>query len=335
MKNKLYLTPPRLSAFTAIIVGLFAAASARAQLPANVVSEARSLASTRVEAFDILGGDYGLSGGSYKSTAQNVDINVSKFGGMGDIGIGQTGGPAPLGTTGIAWQPRLQGSMGSLSTEKTFGNENPLIKGDKNKFDTFAIQFGGGARFWFNDSFSIAPTIMGMYGYTANSYTAHSAFGKANLPAAISAGVVDWDINTWTVRPATELAYVYTWRRTIFTLTSDGTYYHTESFNGTNPNLNINGNSEMWQNKIDVDVPLGVQIYNHELRTGGYFSRSDFYGDLDTGLNTEHVYEVHGRVVLDFLGQLWKCQWIGLGYSYLWGSNFTGVTYGVDAAFRF
>ena len=313
-----------------IAVALLAAFPASAQLPANVVSEARAIAGTRVEAFDILGGDYGLNGGSYKSSDQNVNLNISKFGGMGDVGD-----PMPIGNSGIAWQPRLQGSMGSLTTDKTYGNSNPLIKGDKNQYDTFAIQFGGGARFWFNDNLSLAPTIMGMYGYTENTYTAHSAFGQANLAAARAAGVVDWDINTWTIRPACELAYVFTWRRTIFTLTSDGTYFHTESFASTNPNLDINGNSEMWQNKIDVDVPLGVQIFNHELRTGGYFSRSDFYGDLNTGLNTEHLYEVHGRVVLDFLGQLWKCQWIGLGYSYLWGSNFTGVSYGLDVAFRF
>jgi len=316
--------------FVVTAFGLLAAFAASAQLPPNVVSEARAIAGTRVEAFDILGGDYGLNGGSYKGTEQNVDMNVSKFGGMGDVGD-----PMPIGNTGIAWQPRLQGSMGTLTTDKTYGNSNPLIKGDKNQYDTFAIQFGGGARFWFNDNLSLAPTIMGMYGYTENSYTAHSAFGQANLAAARAAGVVDWDIDTWTIRPACELAYVFTWRRTIFTLTSDGTYFHTENFASTNPNLDINGNSEMWQNKIDVDVPLGVQIFNHELRTGGYFSRSDFYGDLNTGLNTEHLYEVHGRVVLDFLGQLWKCQWIGLGYSYLWGSNFTGVSYGLDVAFRF
>lgn len=318
--------------FIVTVCGLLAV-SASAQLPANVVSEARAIAGTRVEAFDILGGDYGLNGGSYKSTEQNVDLNISKFGGSGDIGD-----PMPIGNTGIAWQPRLQGSMGSLETKKIY-HSNTLpdsqINGDQNKYDTFAIQFGGGARFWFNDHLSLAPTIMGMYGYTENTYTAHSQWGINNLPAARAAGVVDWDIDTWTIRPACQLAYVFTWRRTIFTLTSDGTYFHTESFASSNPNLDINGNSEMWENKVDVDVPLGLQVCGHELRTGGYFSRSDFYGDLDSGLNTEHMYEIHGRVVLDFLGQLWKCQWIGLGYSYLWGSNFTGVSYGLDVAFRF
>jgi hypothetical protein len=45
--------------------------------------------------------------------------------------------------------------------------------------------------------------------------------------------------------------------------------------------------------------------------------------------------EVHGRIVLDFLGDFWKVQWIGLGISHLWGDNFTGWSYGADIAFRF
>ena len=92
-------------------------------------------------------------------------------------------------------------------------------------------------------------------------------------------------------------------------------------------NLKINGDSETWKNKIDVDVPLGKKLLGHELRTGGYFSRQELYGDIKDGLNTDHIYEIHGRVVLDFLGKLWKVQWIGIGGSYLWGSNFTGWAY--------
>ena len=41
-------------------------------------------------------------------------------------------------------------------------------------------------------------------------------------------------------------------------------------------------------------------------------------------------------VVLDYLNQLWKVQWIGLGGSYLWGHNgFHGYSIGLDVAFRF
>jgi len=49
----------------------------------------------------------------------------------------------------------------------------------------------------------------------------------------------------------------------------------------------------------------------------------------------QHFDEIHGRLVLDFLNQLWKFQWIGVGASYLWSTHITGWTVGADVAYRF
>ncbi|MDE2050533.1 MAG: hypothetical protein KGL45_05710 [Gammaproteobacteria bacterium] len=38
----------------------------------------------------------------------------------------------------------------------------------------------------------------------------------------------------------------------------------------------------------------------------------------------QHLNELHGRIVLDFLNQLWKVQWPGVGASYIWGTNISG-----------
>jgi hypothetical protein len=296
------------------------------------LNEFKNTIGNRVEATTILGGDYGLSGGaftSFNNNDGNVDINISKFGGMGDIYPIR-----PLGDTGIGWQPQLQGSMGYLTAKKDF-NANTLLNGDQNENKTFAIQFGGGARLWFNDNFSIAPTLMGMYGHTENDYTANSVFGKANQAQATQLGLIDWNVDTWTVRPALDLQYQYTWHRTIFTLSSDLTYYYTESFSSSSPNVDVNGDSESWISKLDVDVPLGVELFGHELRTGGFYSRTQLYDGLREGLNTDYINEAHGRIVLDFLDQLWKVQYIGIGVSYLWGGDFNGWSIGADVAFRF
>ena len=99
--------------------------------------------------------------------------------------------------------------------------------------------------------------------------------------------------------------------------------------------LNGNGDSSTWANVIDVDVPLGVEWFGHELRSGGYFRWTGLYGGLKDGLNESNLSEIHGRVVLDFLNQLWKVQWIGIGASYLWGPNITGWSAGLDVVFRF
>jgi hypothetical protein len=53
-----------------------------------------------------------------------------------------------------------------------------------------------------------------------------------------------------------------------------------------------------------VAVPIGLWIDGQELRTGGYISRTDLLGDLESGLGAQHLNEVHGRLVLDFLNQL-------------------------------
>jgi hypothetical protein len=147
--------------------------------------------------------------------------------------------------------------------------------------------------------------------------------------------LIDWNADTWTVRPSLNLQYQYTWYRTIFTLSSEPTYFYTESFSSSSPNVSVNGDSWVWENKIDVDVPTGVELWGHELRTGGFYSRQELYGGLQQGLNSDYINEAHGRIVLDFLNQLWKVQWIGVGVSYIWGSSFNGWSYGADVTFRF
>jgi hypothetical protein len=289
----------------------------------------RTIIGNRVQALTILGGDFGLSGGDYGFSGRNaMELDVSKFGGSGDVGDARK-----LGDLNIAWQPRLQGSMGYVDA-KGGTNSGPL-KGGTNEFRTFAIEFGIGARFWLTDHFSLAPTLTAMYGHASNEYTPTSAVLQADVARASQLGLIGWNEATWTVRPALNIQYVLTWDRTIFTLSSDPTFFHTESFGSSNKRNFVNANSGSLADTVDVDIPLGRQLYGHELRTGGYFSRTDLFGDLKDGLGTQHLYEAHGRLVLDFLNQFWKVQWMGIGGSYLWGSNFTGWTAGADVAFRF
>jgi Solitary outer membrane autotransporter beta-barrel domain len=310
----------------------------KSQITPQQTNQLRGTIGARIEALTILGGDFGFSDGHFNSTGsrglfepqERTDsvIDLTKLGGAGDIGD-----PQPLGNLGIGWQPRVQGNMGYLKSTNSL--HSPLLEGDTSTFRDFAIQFGGGARFWLNEAFSVAPTFMGMYGHTSNEYTARGAFMRANLANATQLGLVDWNVDTWTVRAAIDFQYVVKWDRTILTFSSDPTYFYTESFRSSNANVKVSGDSGTLDNKIDLDIPLGIEWHGHELRSGGYFSRTELFGDLETGLGVEHINELHGRLVMDFLNELWKVQWIGIGASYLWGTNITGWTFGADVQFRF
>ncbi|HKS91551.1 MAG TPA: hypothetical protein VJQ83_06455 [Tepidiformaceae bacterium] len=253
---------------------------------------------------------------------------MTKVGGDGDVGD-----PMPLGDVDVGWQPRLQGNMGYLESSNHL-RADPLA-GDTSELETFAIEFGGGARFWTSQRLSFAPTIMGLYGHTDDSYLTGSEFGRANLAQLRQLGLADWSVDTWSFRPALNVQYVVPIGRALVTVSSDPTGFFTHGFDRSNVNLKVGGDSGFVTNAIDLDIPLGVELDGHELRSGGYLSRTDLFGDLKTGLEVQHLNEIHGRIVLDFLNQLWKVRWLGLGASYIWGTNITGWTVGADVAFRF
>jgi hypothetical protein len=315
-----------------------------ALLPTHAAAQALSQAEldqllnaqrARIEALTILGADFGLASGQFRSTGHYVagtgvdtDMTVNKFGGGGDIGD-----PEPLDSLPIGWQPVLQGSMGWLqSTDHLVSGP---FAGNASEFSVYATQFGGGARFWFSDALSVATTVMGMYGRTANTFDAGSVFGRENVVPLVHEGFLDWEVHTWTVRPEAEIQYLIKLDRTIITLTTAGAFFDTQSFSSSSDRLRVVGKSGSWDNKLDIDYPLGIMVFGHELRTGGYLSRTDLYGDLRDGLEVEHINELHTRLVMDFLGQLWKVQWIGIGGSYLWGTSIEGWTLGADVMMRF
>jgi hypothetical protein len=309
--------------------------SAQAQISPAEAAQIQNAIGARVEALTILGGDFGLSDGTFHSTGAlrpggggDVDTDVTKLGGDGDVGD-----PRRWDGLDIGWQPRVQGNMGYL--ESTNHPRGSRLAGDTSELRTFAIEFGGGARFWTTDRLSFAPTVMVLYGRTDDTYSAQSAFGRQNLPELRQLGLADWSVDTWSLRPALDIQYIVPVGRALVTLSSDPTGFYTHGFARSNINVRVGGDSGFVTNKIDLDIPLGVELYGHEVRSGGYLSRTDLFGDLRTGLGVQHLNELHGRIVLDFLNQLWKLQWLGLGASYLWGTHISGWTVGADVAFRF
>jgi hypothetical protein len=295
----------------------------------------REAISSRIEALTILGGDYGLAGGTFRTTGRFQDgassdseLLVTKLGGGGEIGD-----PKPLGDSGVGWQPRLQGNIGYIKSTNTL--HDPLLDGDINKFQTKGVEFGGGARFWFGKRFSVAPTIMALYGRSTNDYIAVSQFMVTNFAQAQQLGLVNYNVDTVTVRPALNLQYIFPWKRTIVTASSEAIYYYTDTVSSSNSQVNVNGSSGSWVNKIDFDVPLGLHLFSRELRSGGYFSRTDLFGGLRDGLQEQHIYEAHGRLVLDFLNKLPFVKWIGIGGSYNWGGTLSGWTAGADISLVF
>lgn len=309
--------------------------AARAQISTSQAALMQTAIGPRVEAMTILGGDFGLSDGEFHSSQVGasganapVDTSVTKFGGDGVVGS-----PEPLGHLNIGWQPRVQGNMGYLVSRTRLAD--PSGGTATNEFRTLAVELGGGVRLWTTQRLSFAPTVMVLYGRTDDDYQAAGPSAASNVAQLRQLGLVDWSVSTWSLRPGMNVQYLLPIGRMRVMFSSDAVGFITHAFARSNGKLSVGGDSGFVTNKIDLDIPLGVELFGHELRTGGYISRTDLLGDLQQGLDVQHLDELHGRLVLDFLNQLWGVQWIGLGASYLWGTNISGWTVGADVEFRF
>jgi hypothetical protein len=297
-------------------------------VPPEAIAQFETTIGSRVEAVTILGGDYAAAGGIYAFRGGHLaDLNIAKLGGGGVVAPSR-----PLGGSGIKWAPVLQGNLGQTTAENEF--QTGYLQGNRTRYDLIAVQLGGGARFDVTDHFSVTPTLSGIYGRTENEFLPQNAVGDA-IKIAASGTFVDWEVETWTVVPSLELGYDYHWRRTTFAFSTRYNFFHTENFDGSSPVVEVDGNSHTWENKLDVDVPLGLKLLGQELHTGGFLARTDVFGGAAAGLREDQIYTINGRLVLDLLDKVWAVQWIGLGYSYFWGENFEGWSAGVSLRLLF
>jgi hypothetical protein len=307
---------------------LAASVTAQPAVPPQAVEQFEHTIGNRVEAVTILGGDYGAASGIYTFRGGNLaDLSVSKVGGGGAVAASR-----PLGVGDVQWAPLGQANVGHITAENEF--QNGYLAGNRTVYDVLAVQLGGGARFQLTDHLSLAPAISGIYAHTENEFKPRNAIGDA-IQAAASGTYVDWEVDTWSVAPELAGRYEWNWGRTTFELGSRYSFYHTESFNSSSSVVGVNGDSQTWQNKLDVDAPLGWKLFGRELRTGGFFARTELFGNVARGLNEDHVYTLNGRFVMDLVGKVWKVRWLGAGVSYLWGDHFNGWTAGLDLRFQF
>ena len=294
-------------------------------VPPQAIKQFQSVIGDHIETLTILGGDYNAAGGIYSFSGGNlVDVTISKLGGAGDVAR-----PTPL-FGDIRWAPVLEGNIGHVTTVNEF--KGGYLRGNKSEYDVWAVQGGGGVRFYLTDHLSLAPTVSGIYGQTKNTFKPGNSIGDM-INQVADGNYINWTVKTWSVSPSLELRYTWKWWRTNFEFSSRYNYFHTESFDSTSSVIDVNGESSTWQNKLGLDVPTGLKPFGLELRTGGFISRTDLMGTAASDVRTNHLYTANVRLVLSPPEPILTLRWIGLGVSYFWGEHFNGWSAGIDMSF--
>ena len=333
-------TVRRWSGFSRDVLGLsgtvlalvLTAGVARAQiLPPGALEQLDHLVGSRVETFAVLDTQSGASGGTYTSKLNDTDFAITRVTGRGDVAEKR-----PLGESGILWSPVLEGGVGYGTFENNF-NTGPLA-GNQSTIDSLAVFLGGGVRFTVWEHLSLAPTFGVIYAHTDNDFDARNDAGREVLRLAGSDAVndlVNWSADTFTLVPGIELRYRRLFGTIQLTLKSAFKYFHTEPIERSTSALSFESTSQWWFNEVDVEWRMPLYLWGRQLRTGGYFARSDVFGGLEDSFGTSYFYQSGGRLVMDVQGLLWKLEYVGIGAGYFWSDRFSGWTIGAEISFAF
>lgn len=317
-------TPATLCASLCLAGG---ALSAMAQLTPEQAEIARTFFANRAEMALILSGSDTIGGGNFTvepERGDDLEFSLSKFGGNGTIGD-----PRALGNSGVTWSPFVKGVVGYASGDNriTFGTLN----GNALEESTLALQLGGGVQFNINDRLSITPSIGAIYGHYESDFDDNNAAGTA------AKRFLDLTLDSLGTASGLSVAYKIPVSSVTLTLVSTYTLYATSDISNDDDSHGVkaNGTTHVWENKVDVDVPLNWELWNSRLHTGGFISHTALFGDMADDANVDNFFTIHPRLLADVWGKMWKVSTIGLGASYYLGDNLTGWDIGIDVNFKF
>ena len=303
------------------------ALSAQAQLTPAQADTLRDFFGSRAELGIILSGSDSIGGGNFTIDADNnddIEYGLIKFGGSGEIGD-----PRALGDTGVQWAPYVQGVFGYLSGDNDI-TAGPLTNNDF-KTDVFGVQFGGGVSFYLTERLKLTPSIGMIYGHYESELEDNTPAGTAAKP------FLDVTLDSIGATPAVNLAYLIPLGNVAIELSTDYTLYATSDISDDDESNGIEaeGTTHAWENKVDVDVPLGMELWNCKLHTGGFVSHTALFGDITDNMSTDNFFTIHPRFVANTEGKLWRVSRLGLGASYFVGDNFSGWDVGIEFNFKF
>lgn len=296
---------------------------------ASFIRDFSRLTVARSETLAIMGGDDGISGGSYKFYADDSTLSITKFGGKGAIGK-----PQQTGAAGITWQPLLGGTIGYISGTNEF-RLTPMLTGNKETFFTVAAGGDAGVKVSLTEEVSIAPTVGLLYSYSGSSFSPRTPLAS-ELKQQYAKQLFDWDAQTISFVPTIEATYEKTFAKDWkLSLSSRYAWFKTWEIATSSRYLDGDGNSSSWENKVDLDLRLPLKIFGFPLHTGGYVSVDLVGGDFREVIQTNAIYTFNSRFVLGDLDGLLKLDWLGLGLSYIKANTFYGYSVGLDARLKF
>jgi hypothetical protein len=218
--------------------------------------------------------------------------------------------------------PFITGSLGYFEdNEKVLLGDPP----DESRFKALSISLGGGIKLEVIEKYLwLIPEIDLIYGRTWNDHEYKSELSKNLFKPLLDGILFNWQIDTFTYAPALQLAFEYPVRVITLGFDTKLTYLNIRTVKEDYPEQAVKSDSTLWRNRVRLELPIGVSVFNMPLSLRGDFSRVEFGGDVARPLKESYFYEVGAELAFDTSRNVKWLNSVSIGAGYTFSERITG-----------
>ena len=255
-----------------------------------------------------------ISGGSFAlDDDEDTDIEVYKI-------------PATwkLGKSESQVQPFIQLLVGYFGSDSSGGGS--FEPADSVDFDTYSAGLTSGVTIGIlGEQLSIEPSLGLFYSRVELDYDANSVQTMELLQPFIEEGLLNFDLDTYTIAPGIVGRYSQELSSDLKLLfLSDYTYLQTGSTSSDPVARGFSASTSVLRNRMDVEINSHMQVKRRSLWIKPYFGRTELFGDTQDSLGVNYFYELGLDLIARSTSETSLFRDIGIGFGYVDGDNING-----------
>lgn len=267
-----------------------------------------------------------LTGGDF--TIDNPD------GAEANATLYKVGGSYEFGQPEKTVRPFLDFSAAALKVTRTIAPlDNSGGEDDFSKTKTYTITGGAGLDVKAAEGLHVRGGFDLAWNHLSNEYDFNNPLSQGLAPR-VTGQAVGWDLDVLTTIPFAELIYDVKLLGALWTVHSRYAQLFNDSVSTDSDIIEVDSNTGFWQNGIEAEFPLGIDVAEFPLVGKGIFTRNDISGEALKAIPFSYYYTVTGEVLADIKSEGWWLKRAGLTVGYSFGDDFDGTTIGLAADWK-
>lgn len=210
--------------------------------------------------------------------------------------------------------------------------EEDIGKKEKLLIQTHSIGLTTGIKFEYLEGFFIEPLIGAYYSHINHQNKTDLLITKDIIEQypSLYRDYYDTTVEVISIAPALRHSIDYSLGPGSIGLDVHYILQHSKSIRSKSRYADVSSTSSILHTMLDYEMPTGQSLFGRDVALKPFVARTDFFGDIKTGMGMNHLYEYGMNLIFDVGNVKSLFSRVSLGGSYIKGHEFYGWKFGLS-----